>query len=1204
MDAQAFVDAIGRQEVGPFAAKPITLKMLLRVFSEAGDLPKSQRELYERGCFHLCEEMNRERRESGGGGEFSPTQRLAAATRIAAATIFANRRTIWIGEEVLAPPGGAIAVHELCGGGEPAGDGTVEVSRDLALEALQHTGLFTSHSPDTVTWAHQTYAEYLAGRYVFVNNLDDAQILSLLTHPQDGQGRIIPQLQDTAASISCRRESIFEYILKGEPETLLLSDVASAHDRQKRRLVEALLRAYEDEKLYFSWNTRPFRKLKHPNLADQLLPYITDKSAKPEARLAAVYMAEETGATSLVTLLAEVALDQEERHEIRVGAASAVAAWGDEEAKARLRPLALGQAGHDRGNHLCGIGLRATWPNQVSAEELFDTLVETGSGDSWTYMSFVKNLKENLREQLSTDHVPAALRWVARTASRLPQHGDLFEMRPEIMRYAWEELDAHPELLDPFAEAATACLLNFENVFKTGETQSYLDENPERRRRVLARAVDGVVAAGTQPRRLLLFCSRGLLRQDDLLWILDRFPELSSEAREAWTELVQYVLPWDSAADLSQLLQVAEQYPILFQKVRNLNPVELDSDQARQLQKNHHWEQRTKQRGRAHQNRTRRRREECLRRIDELVEQALSGSPDAWWQASVLAMRSFDSVQGPEPERDLTASAFWKDADEAKRTKVLAVAKSYLLAEHDWQTDWVGDDSKAFWPAIAAYWSLRLLQDQDPGFLGEIPPARWRDLAPVVLAYRLYGGEESKEPHTSLVRHVYHVCPDELLHWVGELISRRTGGHWIYEAVHQLAGCLDDRLCGVLLEKAKDEAVGLDGQAMLLDFLLQHGFEPAMAHCLSLIPQGRREEGEDREGARQAALLVVRYGQGSEWPHVWQFVMADPASGCWLFRQIMKRPDDRKGPFPSLLSDQELAELYLWLQEHLPREQSANNDAASGVRRFDGIEYLKNGIISSLKGRGAVPALRRLQERLPDEKWLPRVTAEAEEIRLRDTWKSPSPREVVLLGQDRNLRFVENGRQLLGVLLESLKRYQQQLQGEGPVVCNLWDNQATQTKPVWRPKSESHLSNNVAEHLRRDLQAQRIVVNREVEIRPGEETDVHVTTFKHAPNGQVLEPITAIIEAKGCWHDELEKAMQTQLVGRYLRENRCAYGIYLVGWFDCAKWTGEHPAKSQCPSYGIDEANKRFGKQALELSKTGGEGQLDVRAFVLDARLK
>ena len=93
-----------------------------------------------------------------------------------------------------------------------------------------------------------------------------------------------------------------------------------------------------------------------------------------------------------------------------------------------------------------------------------------------------------------------------------------------------------------------------------------------------------------------------------------------------------------------------------------------------------------------------------------------------------------------------------------------------------------------------------------------------------------------------------------------------------------------------------------------------------------------------------------------------------------------------------------------------------------------------------------------------------------------------------------------------------------------------------------------------------------------------------------------LGVVTVIIEVKGSWHRDLKKAMETQLLGRYLKDNRCQHGIYLVGWYNCELWDDNDHKKKRAPRRSIAEAQQMFDAQADTLSQNG----IHVKAFVMD----
>ena len=186
---------------------------------------------------------------------------------------------------------------------------------------------------------------------------------------------------------------------------------------------------------------------------------------------------------------------------------------------------------------------------------------------------------------------------------------------------------------------------------------------------------------------------------------------------------------------------------------------------------------------------------------------------------------------------------------------------------------------------------------------------------------------------------------------------------------------------------------------------------------------------------------------------------------------------------------------------------------------------------------------------------------------------------------------------LLSVLIESLKRLEAKLHGETPAVEYLWDRV---DQNGYKPKDENLLSNYVKIHLDEDLGSRGVIANREVQIHRGERTDIHVDAITYDSRGQVYDRITTIIEVKGCWNPELNNAMEMQLVDRYLTDNHCQHGLYLVGWYNCDRWDGRDYRKNDAPKLGIDEARLQFDTQAARSSQQGRQ----IKALLLDATLR
>ena len=122
-------------------------------------------------------------------------------------------------------------------------------------------------------------------------------------------------------------------------------------------------------------------------------------------------------------------------------------------------------------------------------------------------------------------------------------------------------------------------------------------------------------------------------------------------------------------------------------------------------------------------------------------------------------------------------------------------------------------------------------------------------------------------------------------------------------------------------------------------------------------------------------------------------------------------------------------------------------------------------------------------------------------------------------------------------------------------------------------------------HFDDDLKGKGIIVNREVEIRRGEKTDIHVDAILSGERTGVVDVVTVIIEVKGCWNPNLKTAMETQLVDRYLKDNECDYGIFLVGWYLCEKWDEDDYKKDNCSRNSQEDLVRFLDEQSLWLSE-------------------
>jgi hypothetical protein len=417
-----------------------------------------------------------------------------------------------------------------------------------------------------------------------------------------------------------------------------------------------------------------------------------------------------------------------------------------------------------------------------------------------------------------------------------------------------------------------------------------------------------------------------------------------------------------------------------------------------------------------------------------------------------------------------------------------------------------------------------------------------------------------------------------------------------------------------------------------------------LAESLIRLPLPTSEE--ERTRAVKAAQELIKYTEDAGWATVWPAIQQDTQFGREVIENISFFARN-SGKIESRLSEEQVAQLYIWLTEQYPslniaeRNQSANVGITLNnnlLRPEYSIDIWKNLILCHLKERGtpqAYEALQQISQQLPQlKKQLKPIFIDAQESIRRQTWIPAQPNEIIELAKNQQLRLVNSEIDLLDMIVEALDDLNQLLQGETPAAIDLWNeikwtqiknlanlvltklkdsfNNSPPTK-LWEgitwskikdcsyiPKEEERLSDYISRYLQAALISKGIILHREVEIRRGEKTDIYVDAVVPNSAAGVYDRVSVIIEVKGCWNKkDLDTAMKTQLVGRYLKNNRCQYGLYLIGWFNCEKWDKSDTRKQSAPKYSLEEARQKFNEQAAELSQQG----VQVRAYVLNAAL-
>ncbi|MEM9264764.1 MAG: hypothetical protein AAGA46_04500 [Cyanobacteria bacterium P01_F01_bin.13] len=543
---------------------------------------------------------------------------------------------------------------------------------------------------------------------------------------------------------------------------------------------------------------------------------------------------------------------------------------------------------------------------------------------------------------------------------------------------------------------------------------------------------------------------------------------------------------------------------------------------------------------------------------------------------------------------DITKLPGWEEASNDTRGRIVQVAKQYI--EKQKNTGQNKDERAAFSGAQA----FHLLSQKEPEYLACIPSAIWKEWASVIIASPFTNQHD--DCYLKVVQYAYQHAPIETLDILIKLIDIENDKHGRLYVLQLFSKCWDEQLKSLLLEKAQDPKLKPKCLAQIIEALLKHDSAKAKEFAKVLISWPLPLNKEKQEKVFVAARVLIEQDSAWSWPFIWPLIHEDVAFGQKLLESIANG-----SPFGSRyldLNEKQLADLYIWLVKQYPYEEDPEHNKDENADDWtsrDSIIELRRGVLSQLRKRGTLQScieIQRLIHEFPDISWLERVLIDAQENMRRQTWQPLTPKQLLQVILDQDKRLVQNGNQLVDVLIESLQRLNKDMQGETPASVDLWDK--------YRPKDENALSDYIKRFLDKDLKARGIIVNREVELRrgygdkPGERTDIHVDAIIKHPNSKLYDSITVIIEVKGCWHREVKTAIKTQLVDRYLADNACSHGLYLVGWFDCPQWDNQDSRYKNTPKMNLNEAKQYFEQQAKDLTST----TINVRSYVLNTALR
>ncbi|HEY2323977.1 MAG TPA: ATP-binding protein [Thermoanaerobaculia bacterium] len=1197
VDGRVFFDQMRAVGAGPFATRPVTLRMLIGDM-KGGGLSNNQFELYTRGTQRLLDETPHEREHRTLRRRRDLAEREAIAARIAAATIFARRPYIALHGATDRPD--QLLAAELVAGEE------VLDHRELSLgerdiEDVVNSGLFLL-AGERLGWAHKTYAEFLAARYLRRRDLPLPQLLNLLTGG-NGEGRVVPDLIGVAVWLADIPE-IATRLIHDEANLLLKSDVVLP-EVHRPTLVQRLLELASENRLAFNFMELPhFERLGHPTLAEQLKRYLDDTSFALRVRDVALDIALYAGVRALGSTYIRIALDISEVSALRERAARAVIQLGDAAQRAQLKPLIFIQGTSSRERRLRSLAIEATWPDALTVEELlaaFDTPSELRGALMAEYLPTA-----DILTRLRAEDMPVILRWMNARESRRTQPRYNLRLQEPIEFFADAVLVAalshvnESGVAELVAEILLRRLASFDDIVDHEQKVAFAQAMSidDVRQPILACMLRMASKSDEEVRTRIQYAEPPIVTNRDIPWLLNRLRgRLTAAEKKLYVELV--ATNANLPQQLGMIIDAFSDVPLLGKRFKpHLKPIKLNSNLARQLRKQY---------DEIEQRRSRVREPPVVQRpdpavlVDRFLTEFEKGNLDGFWEANLHLTVGPDRQQfGDDFERDLRRLPGWQNATSTTRERLVRAAEQYVRKQQPHLQEWIGTNTYHR-PDLAAIRALLLLKNEAPDRFADLPRSVWQAWAPVAVA-AVFNGLQ-----IPMIEDYYREAPDEVRGALAAVIADESTRYEHVGTLAKVSSIWDTSIATIALDVARRADTSAKALRSILDVALQQGDAATRDFAESLLATIPPPGDSRRSHTVAVAETLLSYTPESSWAALWAAFTNDREFGRSVIEEIAHR-DRFATAAAERLSEEHLGQLFTWVATEFPSATDPRHDVdevySPSLR--DDVATWRNALVRSLQYRGtaaAVKALKTAASRLPAETYLARIIVEAEQHWRSRGWQPLSFTNLLELLRSREARLVESPAELLAVVEESLDRLEKKLQGALLGAAFLWNECAHEGRISWTPKKEEYLSDFVALHLIDDLERRGVVVNREVKIRPttepgtGERTDIHVDAVRE--QGEYRDRVTIIVETKGCWNKGLYDDLLKQVANRYLHESRVTHALYLVGWYVCAAWKEPKVAGKKAGQTQKARVETKLRKRAGEI-----EDRATIRPVVLDVRLR
>jgi hypothetical protein len=970
-----------RSNAMTFAARPLTLKMIFGIFAKDGRLPDTHVDMYRKGCRFLAEEQNPDVIEGHNLTSVPLDRRIFIIERIAAMSVFCDRRFIQHPNASQANlPEATLTSSAIC---------STDVATAETREVLA-CALFGFQTPDVLVWTNWSYAEFLAASWCISQNLTTASIRGLISVVGDNGTGIPQQLSSTAIWMGELRRELQQYLVTLNPSLLLFIDESAVDSAILRRMVKRTVetrKTWELERQVTSYAHR----FRHPDIAKQLAKYLRRPSKQRECSTA-LSIAIACNLSELSPEILALVDDIRVPMDLRQSAANAIAYMGTNEARLAIRHFATNPAPEDARDNIRGSALSANWPAGFTIKQILPLLTPPRhASHSGSYERFLFDFAKELPADLSSADVLDLLAWARQGWLAGNQNFCFDPLVERIIVAAWEGLD-DASIRRAFVSYLLNCLRNFQPGFPLKTSLRAKNEWPERftqnidRRSLLLR--DTLLEAEYTPYLIHSVAATLYVGSSDAELLLGLARQGNEELRRN-VSVVFYGLDRENTGVLDAIYKGTLER-VLDDGLSGRLVTEIGSESAQELRE---FVERKERQQVAVQNRL----DEIQRDLYEFINRSEAGKSDAWYAiwAGVLVADWPDLGRWDATVR-LENLPCWPCIDEATRTRLYPAALRFALSGTRLPLDFLGGSSWPDW-AASEYGAVLISSERTPRELLGVEDQVWERWCQLAIWYPFAGIDETTRASRNW-----------LAQRIAPFLAAASGLFDIYRPLGRCSSILDglrfdwpSEFTRMMLQQVKRTdlqnscwgsicAVGLAEAPQPFEYCLWTAF--------SQLLEGTSKAREER--LVTITVLMLRHAKPGTWSRLRQLFFAEPL----IAEQAMSSVSDMSNDFKwmSGLGDGELAELFIWMNRQFPPD-IGHVSGASYVTDSMRIRMVRDSALVALRSRGNLKVYRSILQALPEMIWLRSELPYVEEVHFHRKWKVETPDGLLLMAAENSV---------------------------------------------------------------------------------------------------------------------------------------------------------------------------------------------------------